>query len=68
MARARPAIGPATGGIIRDLLFRNVLQRWAYVSFFADCAPGEEDATFEKMTRLIATSVPGIVPEAGRAE
>jgi hypothetical protein len=54
--------------IMRDLLFRNVLQRWAYVSYFADCAPGEEDATFEKMTRLISASVPSIVPETGRPE
>ncbi len=54
--------------LIRDLLLHNVLQRWAYVSYFADCAPGEEDATFEKMTRLITASVPDIVTQAGQTE
>jgi hypothetical protein len=42
----------------RDLLRTGVLQRWAYVSYFAYCAPGQEDATFEKMKNLIAHSVP----------
>ena len=50
--------------MIRDLLFRNVLQRWAYVSYFADCAPGDEDATFEKMTRLISATAPAIMQVA----
>lgn len=54
--------------IVRDLLFKNVLQRWAYVSYFADCAPGEEDATFEKMTRLISATVPDILQGVGTNE
>lgn len=43
----------------RDLITTGVLQRWAYVTFFADCAPGEEEATFERMRLLIG----GVVPE-----
>jgi len=35
-----------------------VLQRWAYVSYFAPCAPGQEDATFERMKKLITSTVP----------
>jgi hypothetical protein len=42
----------------RDLLRTGVLQRWAYISYFAPCAPGQEDATFERMKNLIAHSVP----------
>ena len=42
----------------RDLLRTGVLQRWAYVSFFSVCAPGQEDATFEQMKKLIAVTVP----------
>jgi len=34
------------------------LKRWAYVSYFAPCEPGQEDATFERMKKLIAASVP----------
>ena len=42
----------------RDLLRTGVLQRWAYVSCFSVCAPGQEDATFERMKNFIAHSVP----------
>jgi Protein of unknown function (DUF3485) len=42
----------------RDLLRTGILQRWAYVSYFAICVPGQEDATFERMKNLIAHSVP----------
>ncbi|HLP78878.1 MAG TPA: exosortase-associated EpsI family protein [Candidatus Paceibacterota bacterium] len=44
--------------ITRDLLRTGVLQRWAYVSYMATCLPGQEDATFERMARLISASVP----------
>lgn len=42
----------------RDLLLTGILQRWAYVSYFTFCLPGEEDATFERVKALIAHSVP----------
>lgn len=44
--------------MIRDLVTRGVLQRWAYVSFFAPCPPGREDETFERLTRLISATAP----------
>ena len=44
--------------LARDLLRTGVLQRWAYVSYFSLCAPGQEDATFERMRKLIAATVP----------
>jgi hypothetical protein len=44
--------------LIRDLLFTGILQRWAYVSYLSFCAPGQEEATFERMKQLIAASVP----------
>jgi hypothetical protein len=44
--------------LARDLLRTGVLQRWAYVSYFAACAPGQEDAAFARMKNLIASSVP----------
>jgi Protein of unknown function (DUF3485) len=44
--------------LARDLLRQGVLQRWAYVSYYAICAPGQEDATFERVQKLIAASVP----------
>jgi hypothetical protein len=42
----------------RDLLRHGVLQRWASISFFATCAPGEENATFERMKKLMGALVP----------
>lgn len=42
----------------RELLTTGVLQRWAYVTYFAVCRPGEEQATFERLKKMIASSVP----------
>jgi hypothetical protein len=42
----------------RDVVLKNELDRWAYVSFFAVCLPGQEDAAFERIKKLIVESVP----------
>ena len=42
----------------RNLLTTGVLQRWAYISCFAVCLPGQEDATFERVKEFVAASVP----------
>jgi hypothetical protein len=42
----------------RDLLSTGVLQRWASIGYFAYCAPGQEDATFERMKKFIVASAP----------
>lgn len=34
------------------------LQRWAYISYFALCAPGQQDAAFGEIKRLILAQVP----------
>lgn len=44
--------------LTRDLVTTGVLQRWAYVSYFVPCDPGQEDATFERVKKLISESVP----------
>lgn len=41
-----------------NVLRTGVLQRWAYVSCFAICYPGQEEATFQRMKQFIAASVP----------
>ena len=52
--------------LTRDFLFTGVLQRWAYVSYFCACEPGQEDAAFARMEKVIAASVPGFqMPPAG---
>jgi hypothetical protein len=58
------AVSASTSGIQRMLwmakeMFRTgVLQRWAYVTCFSVCRPGQEEATFERMKKFIAASVP----------
>jgi hypothetical protein len=42
----------------KHLLQTGELQRWAYVSCLAVCLPGQEDATFERVKKFIAASVP----------
>jgi hypothetical protein len=50
----------------RDVLFTGELDRWAYITFFSVCAPGQEDATFERMKKLIAAAVPEFQLVPGR--
>ena len=54
----------------RDLICTGVLQRWASISYFAYCAPGQEDATFERMKTLIIASAPEfqLVPRKAQTE
>ena len=42
----------------KDLLRTGKLQRWAYVTSFAMCLPGQEEATFERLKTFIVASVP----------
>lgn len=55
--------GDATGAermwsMAKTMLTTGVLQRWAYVTYFSVCLPGEEAATYERMKQLIVASVP----------
>jgi len=44
--------------LARHLVRTGELQRWAYVSYFSVCLPGQEAAVLERMRRLIAAGVP----------
>lgn len=50
----------------RDILATGVLDRFAYISYFSVCEPGQEAATFERMKQLMVDSVPEfqLVPRA----
>jgi hypothetical protein len=41
-----------------NLVRHGVLKRWAYVSYFTVCMPGQEDAAFSHLKALITASVP----------
>lgn len=42
----------------KNLMTTGVLERWAYISYFTACRPGQEEAAFERVKKLIAASVP----------
>jgi hypothetical protein len=42
----------------RKLVATGVLQRWAYVSCFATCSAGQEEATFDRIQKFMAAAVP----------
>lgn len=42
----------------RSMISRGVLQRWAYISCFAACNPGQEEAAFTRIQRFMADAVP----------
>lgn len=44
--------------IAKELLRTGVMQRWAYISYFSVCLPGQEEQTFERMKQLMSESVP----------
>jgi hypothetical protein len=58
----------------RDLILHQTLKRWAYVSCFGVCKPGQEDLLYAKMQDFIGAAVPqfqvatgpGPVPEGSR--
>ncbi len=46
---------------MQSVLLKNTLPRWGYLSFFAQCPPGQEDVTFDRMARLIAAYAPQVM-------
>lgn len=42
----------------KTILQKGVMERWAYVSYFAPCVPGTEEATFERLEKFIRASAP----------
>lgn len=51
----------------RDLIRESVLQRWAYVTYFSVCRPGQEEATFNRMKEFIRHSAPHFQLTGGAA-
>jgi hypothetical protein len=49
------------------LLRTGVLQRWAYVSCFAVCWPGQEEDTYQRMRQFLSAAVPQFQTATGPA-
>ncbi len=50
--------GGRIGYLTWDLLRTGVMPRWAYVSCFAVCPTGQEDATFDRLRNFITAATP----------
>jgi len=42
----------------KTVLGKGVTERWAYISYYTTCQPGEESDTFERLRRFIKATVP----------
>jgi len=51
----------------RNLLRTGTLERWAYISYFSRCYPGNEDETFKEMEKFIAKSAPQFQLATGKS-
>jgi len=51
-----------------DVLFKGELDRWAYIAFFSEGVPGQEEAIFGQLKQLITAAVPEfqLVPQAAK--
>jgi hypothetical protein len=50
--------GARLWSIAQRMVKTGELERWAYISYFVACAPGQEEGTFERLQRFIRASVP----------
>jgi len=50
--------------VVKTMVEKRQLERWAYIACFATCLPGQEEVTFERLKRFIQASVPSfqVVP------
>jgi hypothetical protein len=49
----------------KNLLTTGTLQRWAYISCFSTCLPGQEEVTLARMTKLLIAAVPDFQETTG---
>jgi hypothetical protein len=53
--------------MMKGLLQTGTLERWAYISYFSRCYPGQEEETFDRMKQFIAASAPQFQLVAGKS-
>ncbi len=52
----------------RELFRTGALQRWAYVTCFSNCLPGQEEALFNRMKQFMAAAVPEFQLAVGQTQ
>ena len=61
-----PEEGSRLWSMWKTVLQKGELERWAYISYFVTCHPGEEQATFERLEKFIQASAPEFQLVAGQ--
>jgi hypothetical protein len=55
---ANPTGSDRMWSMARNLVTTGELERWAYITFFAPCNPGQEEEAYARVKKLIAAAVP----------
>jgi hypothetical protein len=58
--------GTRLWSIAKTMIEKRELERWAYISYFAVCLPGQEEATFDRLKEFIRVSAPAFQVVAGQ--
>jgi hypothetical protein len=58
--------GTRLWSIAKTMVEKRELERWAYISYFVACLPGQEEATFERLAEFIRASAPAFQVVAGQ--
>jgi hypothetical protein len=58
--------GARMWSLAKTMVEKRELERWAYISYFATCLPGREEATFKQLERFIRASAPEFQTVTGR--
>jgi len=51
----------------KSLVQTGTLERWAYISYFSRCLPGQEEGAYKYLEQVIARTVPDFQLAAGNS-
>jgi hypothetical protein len=58
--------GTRLWSIAKTMVMKRELERWAYISYFVACLPGQEEITFDRLKEFIRASTPAFQVVAGQ--
>ena len=58
--------GTRLWSIAKTMVEKRELERWAYITYFVPCLPGQEEATFGRLEEFIRASVPAFQVVTGQ--
>lgn len=58
--------GTRLWSIAKTMVEKRELERWAYISYFVPCLPGQEEATFGRLEQFIRASAPAFQVVTGQ--